>query len=218
MTHRWVLLLALAACVAASLWPRDLAAQAQNEGDGVRVGDRWIFEEKDEITGEPKGTYSAIVTEVSEKEIVTNVNVRGRNGSRMIVFDHDWNRVDDSIWKYKPNEGGGIRLPLEVGKQWRSEYDAVNMQTGAILRTTALSKVVAQEAVTTPAGTFDTFKIERHLRQVNTVDRSKGSETDIVMWYAPRINHWVKRTFLTKVEHRTRSNNSEELTDFSRKM
>ncbi len=217
MMHRWVLLVAAAVSMIVC-WPHDLAAQAQNEVDGVRVGDRWIYEEKDEITGEQKGTYSSVVTEVSQKEIVTSVSVRGRNGSRMIVFDHDWNRVDDSIWKYKPNEGGGIRLPLEVGKQWRSEYDAVNMQTGAILRTTASSKIVAQETVTTSAGTFDTYKIERHLRQVNTVDQSKGSESDIVMWYAPRINHWVKRTFLTKVEHRTRSNTSEELTDFSRKM
>jgi hypothetical protein len=40
----------------------------------VRVGDRFTYDTKDEITGDPKGTYVAVVTEVSEKEIVTSVS------------------------------------------------------------------------------------------------------------------------------------------------
>jgi hypothetical protein len=72
--------------------------------------------------------------------------------------------------------------------------------------------------VTTPAGTFETFKIERHVSQNNTVDATRGSQTDIVFWYAPTINRWVRRTFVTRIEKRVRSSSSEELTDFSRKM
>lgn len=203
----------------AVLWPHGLSAQPRDEtNDPIRVGDRFIYDTKDEITGEPKGTYVVIVTEVSDKEIVTNVSFRGRNGSQLVVLDHELNRIDDSVWKYKPNDGQGIHLPLAVGKTWRSEYDARNMQNGAILRTTGVSKVLAQETVTTPAGTFETFKIERHVMQYNTVDQTKGSETDIVTWYAPKINRWVRRTFVTRIEKRVRSSTSEELADFSRKM
>jgi hypothetical protein len=128
----------------AALWPQALSAQSSDEtNDPVRVGDRWIYDTKDEITGEPKGTYVAVVTEVSDKEIVTNVSFRGRDGSQLVVLDHDLNRVDDSIWKYHPNDGQGVRLPLAVGKEWRFEYDARNMQTGAVLRTSGVAKVVA---------------------------------------------------------------------------
>ena len=87
-----------------------------------------------------------------------------------------------------------------------------------MLRSTSISKVVAQETVTTPAGTFETFKIERHVLQHNTVDPTKESETDVITWFAPSINRWVRRTFLTRFEKRVRSNTSEELVDFSRKM
>jgi hypothetical protein len=31
------------------------------------------------------------------------------------------------------------------------------------------------------------------------------------MWNAPRINRWVRRTFVTRVEKRLRSNTSEKL-------
>jgi hypothetical protein len=201
------------------LSPNALSAQSPDDTSGpVRIGDRFTYETKDEITGDPKGTYVVVVTAVSEKEIVTNISVRGKNGSQLVVLDHDLNRIDDSLWKYKPSDGQGVQLPLSVGKTWRFEYNATNMQNGTVLRSTSVSKVVAQETVTTPAGTFETFKIERHVSQNNTVDATRGSQTDIVFWYAPTINRWVRRTFVTRIEKRVRSSSSEELTDFSRKM
>ena len=215
MVRIWmVVLLGLGA-----LWPQSLSAQSPDEANGpVRVGDRWTYETKDELTGEPKGTYVVVVTEMSDKEIVNTVSFRGKNGSQLVVLDHDLNRLDDSIWKYKPNDAQGVRPPLTVGKTWRFQYDARNMQNGAVLQTTGVAKVVAKETVTTPAGTFETFKIERHLRQHNTSDQTKNSESDVVTWYAPEINRWVRRTFVTRIEKRVRSSGSEELADFSRKM
>jgi hypothetical protein len=203
----------------AALCPYTLMAQSPDDGGGpVRAGDRYTFETKDEITGEPKGTYTSVVTEVSDKEIVTVNSFRGRPGQTMIVLDHDLDVVDDSVWKYSPNNAQGVRLPLTVSKEWRFEYDAKNMQNGVIIRTTGESKVVAQETVTTQAGTFDTYKIEQHILQHNTADPTKSSETNIVMWYAPNINRWVRRTFALRIEKRLRSSTSEELVDFSRKL
>jgi hypothetical protein len=107
-------------------------------------------------------------------------------------------------------------LPLAVGKTWGIEFDARNNLRGESIKGSSSSKVVAQEDVTTLAGTFNTFKIERQVRQFNTADPSKLTESQIVLWYAPRINHFVRRTTLVKFEERTRSIMSEELADFTR--
>lgn len=201
-----------------TLWPLVAAAQpADDLLDPVRVGDRWLFEFKDELSGEVKGIFAQVVTDVSEREIVTAVSRRGEEQTRLIAFDRDWNRIDDSLWKYRPNDGTGIKPPLGVGKEWRFENDASNMQTGAVLKTTGSSKVIAQEAVTTPAGSFDAFKIETRVRQVNTRDNTRDSETEVVFWYVPRINQWVRRTDTVRIEGRTRSKLTSELMDFSRK-
>jgi hypothetical protein len=66
------------------------------------------------------------------------------------------------------------------------------------------------------SGTFDTFKIDLPARELNTTDPSKISETEVITWFAPLINHWVRRTVVMRFQIRTRTSNSEELTDFSR--
>ncbi len=204
--------------LAAGLWPAALVAQSpQAPNEGVQVGDRWVFDSKDEITGFPKETYTRIVTEVSANEIVTEFFVRGKPGNTVMVFDRDWDLIDNSTWKFKPNDGQGIRLPLALGKSWRSEFDQKNTNTGANFRGSVSSKVAAQESLTAPAGTFDTFKIETSLKFFNSADPSKIWEGQIVKWYAPQVNIWVRKTFLLKFDKRPRVSTSEELTDFSRK-
>src|SRR5262249_12055209 len=75
------------------LWPGMLVAQSvERPSEEVQVGDAWVYDNKDGISGLPIGTYTSIVAEISPKEIVTNVIVRGRNDRRLVVFDHDWNR------------------------------------------------------------------------------------------------------------------------------
>jgi hypothetical protein len=162
----------------AVLWPPALLAQSPSESSGsARAGDRFIYDTKDEVTGEPKGSYVAVVTEVSDKEIVNSISIPGKPGSRLVVYDRNLNRIDDSTWKFKPNDGQGVRLPLTVGKTWRIEYEARNIQSGAVFRTTGMSKVAGQETVTTSAGTFETFKIESHFKSYNTVDQTKSQRT-----------------------------------------
>ena len=77
--------------------------------------------------------------------------------------------------------------------------------------------MVGREPVTTPAGTFEAFKIEHKSKQMSPSDESKIWESEIVVWYAPQINHWVRQTTLVTFEKRTRLNVSEELEDYTRK-
>jgi hypothetical protein len=210
-------LCAMLSVALAVAYPRNVVAQFFNEADGaVTVGDRWVYDTRDEMTGYPKETYTEIVTTLSPEEAVVNLTFSGSAASVVVTYDRDWNCIDNLIWRYSPSSGEGIRLPLAVGKTWGSEFDARNNITNENIRGSSSSKVVAQEDVTTPAGTFNAFKIERQVRLFDTADPSKLTENQIVFWYAPRISHFVRRTMLVKFQERTRSMTSEELADFTR--
>jgi hypothetical protein len=193
----------------------DVAAQV---GDlaGVLPGDRWVYEVKDEITGDVKSTTTVVVLDVSEKEINTRISVRGGARPFQTVFDRSWNRIDDGIWKFRPTDGTGVQTPLQVGKEWRFENKSTHTN-GTALSTTGQSKVVGEEKITTSAGTFDTFKIEIRMRHVNSNDQTKASTVNVTLWYAPTVNRWVRKTTKTQIEGRLRDSHTEELTDFSRK-
>jgi hypothetical protein len=156
------------------------------------------------------------VTEVSPKEVVTHVIVRGRNDRGIVVFDHDWNRFVLNNQKFDPNDGTGVQWPLAVGKEWRSSYTTRSTQT-ANTKSSTLSKAVAQETITTPAGTFETFKIDRQVKEFNAADPSRYRDTQMLMWFAPQINHWVRRTFIVKQEKRTVSSTTDELIEIIKK-
>ena len=184
---------------------------------GVLSGDRWTYEVTDEITGDVKQTSTVNVISVSDNEIVTRVTARGTDRPFQIVYDRNWNRLDDDVWKYRPSDGSGIPAPLEIGKEWRFDSKATNFQNGTAMRITGHSKVVAQEKITTEAGTFDTFKVESSSRQVNANDQTKDAKVSATLWYAPSINRWVRKTYKMQVEGRVRSSGTEELADYSRK-
>jgi len=192
------------------------AAQAVDPGP-VRVGDRWSYDIKDGLTGDLREAVTIVVGEVNEKEITTRNFIQGRDRPRTFVFDHDWNRIDDSVWKHRPNDLLGIKKPLQVGKQWRAEGNSTNMQTGVAMQTSGLAKVVRQEQITTPAGTFDTFRVELTVRQINTRDQTKSITVNTVMWYAPAINRWPKRQTEIRAEGRVRESFIDELTEYSRR-
>jgi hypothetical protein len=196
---------------------KDVRAQSFQEAEvALRVGDRWVYDTRDEMTGFPKETYTQIVTELSPEEAIVNLTFSGSATSVFVTYDRDWNCIDNLIWRFRPSSGEGVSSPLAVGKTWGIEFDARSNVTGESVKGSSSSRVVAQEDVTTLAGTFNAFKIERQVRQFNTADPSNLTESQIVLWYAPQINHIVRRTTLVKFQEHTRSSMSEELADFTR--
>jgi hypothetical protein len=204
--------------VFASLCPLRLAAQSPAAAnDDVRVGDWWTYDRKDEITGLPMSRYTSTVVEISPTEVVTRLAFSGRSTFGSVIFDHDWDRIANGNSRYKPNDGHGVRLPLAVGKEWRIEYEARNVQNGASMKGASSSKILAQETLTTSAGMFETYKIERQVKEVNAADPSRLTEIQFDLWFAPQINHWIRRTTITKIDKRTRSNETDELVELGRK-
>jgi len=196
-------------------WSACCTAQA-TEPDPIRVGDRWSYDLKDDLTGDLRHAVTVVVVEVTAKEITTRATIRGKELPQTMIFDHDWGRIDDGGWKLNPS-GLGIKMPLQVGKEWRSDANALHRQSGVAFRASSVAKVVKQEQVTTPAGTFDTYQVDTTTRLVNTRDQTKSSTWKFVYWYAPAVNRWVKRKAEQRYDGRLRDSHIEELTEYSRK-
>jgi hypothetical protein len=204
--------------VGLALSPHVAVAQSVDRPkEDIVAGDAWVYEEKDEITGLHIRTFTSWVTEVSAKEIVTNLINKENGGRGYAVFDHDWNRLVVGNQKFNPNDGHGVRWPLAVGKEWKHEFIIINAQAGANMKSSSLAKVVAKETVTTPAGTFETFKIDRHMKAFNVADPSRSQDTQFLMWFAPEVNHWVRRTINFTVDKRLRSSETDELIEIKKK-
>ncbi len=191
------------------------AAQTPEPG-AIRVGDRWSYDIKDGLTGDLRNAITIVVVEANDKEITTRVTFPGKDRAQTVVFDPDWGRIDDGTWKLRPS-GIGIKKPLQIGKEWKSDSNGMNLQSGIAHHASGAAKVVAQEKVVTPAGTFDTFRIDMTVRMINTRDQTRSQNWTFAVWYAPAINRWVKRTAEWRQEGRVRDSFTEELTAYSRK-
>jgi hypothetical protein len=192
-------------------------SQAQSADPGpIRVGDRWSYEVKDSLTGDLRPAMTVVVGEINDKEITTRVSLRGKDRPLTVIQDLDWGRIDDGSWKLRP-PGIGIKKPLQIGKEWRSDANGIHLQSGVTFRAEGIAKVVGQEQITTQAGTFDAFRIDMTVRMINTKDQTRSQNWTFVVWYAPTINRWVKKTSEWRSEGRVRDSFSEELTEYSRR-
>jgi hypothetical protein len=181
-------------------------------------GDHWTYEIRDEITGKISGPRENVVTEVTPKNISLRFTNAGNTNEGFDVYDRSWNLISAPNWRYAPYQGStGIQAPLEVGKIWSFRSANTNGTNGAIWKESGTSKIVGRETVTTKAGTFDTFKIEINFSTQNVKDPTRKNDLAFQTWYAPAIDHWVKRIAVIKSDGHVRSNNTYELIDYGRK-
>jgi len=193
------------------------SANSPEPMEDAQPGDHWTYEIRDEITGEVKSTITNTVTDVSASEISTRIAQLGNSNSGYQTFDRSWNLTNNGVWRSTPNDGTGIRAPLAVGKTWSFKSTDVNSTAGFSTKRSGTSKVVAQESVTTRAGTFDTFKIETSFQLQSTNDPTKKFQIVQQTWYAPVIDHWVKRSFLSRSDGRVREKSTVELVEYGRR-
>jgi hypothetical protein len=180
-------------------------------------GDRWTYEIRDEITGSVTESREYAVTEVTPTEISVRYKVLGTRNEGLIVYDRSWNVVEDRPWRYTPNDGAGIQSPLAVGKTWPVQTNNINSANGSVWKRSGTSKVVGQESLTTKAGTFDTFKIETTFTGRNVNNPTMKNEVTSLTWYAPAIDHWVKRSFVSRAEKHLQIDRVVELVEYGRK-
>jgi hypothetical protein len=180
-------------------------------------GDHWTYEVRDEISGTISATRENVVTEVTPTEISVRFKIVGTPNDGLYVYDRSWNLLSNGPWKYSPNDGAGIRAPLATGKTWLFKSNNVNAGNGSTWNWSGNSKVVGEESLTTRAGTFQTFRIESTSSGHNVNDPTRKEDVTSQTWYAPAIDHWVKRVFIVRADNHLKISNTLELTEYGRK-
>ena len=185
--------------------------------DPPMVGDHWTYEVRDEITGELKFSTTTLVTDVTPTEVALRAQSPSFAGPGVYIYDRSWDLKSSPIWRVSPNDGSGVRLPLNVGSAWKFQSDAIYGPRGTTFKNSGSSKVVGQESITTSAGTFDAFKIETTVNGRNANDPTKRFELQTTTWYAPSIDHWVKRISKSSFNGRVDADTSMELVEYGRR-
>ena len=211
-----IIFLCLVSALAAELQP-NFAASADESMQQVAPGDHWTYEVKDEISGNVKSTRTDLVTDVTQKDIAVRVDFANTGRTNHLLYDHSWNLLRSGSYKYSPNDGTGVKLPLTVGAQWKFSADVVNSSNGQTFKRTVNSKVTSQESITTKAGTFQTFVIETNFTGKFVQDPTIVNDTSAHTWFSPDINHWVKRSIVYRQNGHVMENNTLELTEYGRK-
>jgi len=193
------------------------ASEPPEPMEGPQPGDHWTYESRDEITGDVKSTFVQTITDVAATEINVRVTVLGNPNNGYVTFDSGWNLTNDGTWRFTPNDGSGVRVPLSIGKTWPIKATGVRTAPNATWKRSGTAKVVGQESITTRAGTFDTFKIELSYQLQNSNDPTKKAQIIQRTWYAPAIDHWVKRTTESRQDGRLTDKNSVELVEYGRR-
>lgn len=190
---------------------------AQETMEDTQLGDHWTYDVRDDISGDVKSVLTNTVTDLADSQIGVRNTWAGHSGSGYQTFDRSWNLIQSGVQRYSPNDGTGIRAPLAVGKTWSFNSNDINGTSGLSGKRSGTSKVTKQESITTPAGTFDTFRIETSIQIRNANNATDKAQVVVQTWYAPAINHWVKRSVVTRSEGRVRANNTVELVEYGRR-
>jgi hypothetical protein len=194
------------------------AEQQSNSMDPPMLGDHWIYDVRDEITGELKNTVTDTITDLTPTEIAVRVQSQPYSiGDGILIFDRLWDEKNDPTWRYSPSDGTGIKMPLAVGNTWKFHSDQLRTGYGTTFRNVGTSKVVGTESVTTDAGTFEALKIETSINGHNAHDSTKRFEFKVTTWYVPSVDHWVKRTIKSAFNGRVQQNSSAELIEYGRR-
>lgn len=217
-------LLAYATLLSAQTPPSQPSAPApftsaieQETMEDPQIGDHWTYEVRDDVSGDLKATMTHTITDITPKEISIRTAVLGRPNGGYFTYDHSWDLINSDTWRSSPNDGTGIRAPLSVGKTWTFKSIDSNTTSGVSLKRSGTSRVTAKETLTTRAGTFEVFKIETSFEARNSNDATRKYQSEQQTWYAPAINHWVKRTFVSRAEGRVRDRSAVELVEYGRR-
>jgi len=162
----------------------------------LKVGDTSVVRNLDLQTGEKRDTTIVVIMIDADK--IVNETSGSTSGTRTYTRDYNLLEVKTGekvtltvkpFWAY-------LRFPLEVGQTWGGFFESESVVRPRNLSTQWRWKanVVAVEPITVAAGTFQAFKIEYDGRyfahQGNQSWTGSHKET---AWYAPAINHFVKR-------------------------
>jgi hypothetical protein len=163
-------------------------AQEQAEAPTYKDGDFWQFRVKewdfigyasDALSGDYEVVYSQ-----------GKLSVFHLDGDQKIPVDRGVDELKRMVGAWKAKTIFYLQFPLFVGKQWRDDYEVTLRGSNKKIWRIAESRVTEIENVTTQAGIFRAFRIEREARgQSGVAGLSRftmfySSETKSVLKYS----------------------------------
>jgi len=170
---------AFLAAMLVGMMPAALVAQPAADKPKIVVGDKWQFVS----TTEPgkADTWSRTVLEVQGDD-----RLRVQLGAGTIAdYDGGMDWMPDGNPDYRRQL---VAYPLAIGKEWSVARRFPNPNTSE----TGKAKVVAQEQITVPAGTFQCWRIEADASLVNRTNSERRVWT---RWYCPEVK-WIAKEIL----------------------
>ena len=184
----WVLCTALVSSVVSAQQP---------DGQGkpvVKVGEVAVFAvnaKADKRMTEETTT----ITAVDDAQIKSKTVRPDRTPAEMEgVATREWHQVQSgsSGTRYDP-PFPALKFPLVVGNSWKGVYEATGA-TGARSKAEIDFKVVAAEKLVTPAGEFETLKIESN-GWITGISWQGSFRMAQAQWYAPAISRIVRSEY-----------------------
>lgn len=152
-----------------------------------RIGDQWVYALTDRYT-KVKRTVRYSVDEID----VPTEKVSFNQGGKVEDMDGNVVSVTASIggeFDMSMPPQGWVRLPLETQSSWNASYQKSNRRGSAIYQFDLKARVIAEETVVVPAGTFKTTRIDWNGYAVQ--DRESGVY-EAKVWYSKELNRIVK--------------------------
>jgi hypothetical protein len=191
-------------------------AVAEEQRVHAQVGSYWNYLTTDEIKG-TKSILETILTEVNGDERVIRTNLPDQNA---MVCDKNWNLIQSGAYKFHPNNGQGVPVPLQIGS--KSQVNVTfNVQSAAgwsKLRPHSVeAEIVSAETISTKAGQFETYRVE-------ITSKFRGSPTTplsvnelMTGWFSPKVDHFVRTQIETRTDGHLITKNSSELIEYEMK-
>jgi hypothetical protein len=172
-----------------------------------KVGDRWAFRETDLLTKSETGRWTETVTAVDPAEYW----IDSLRSSRTIWRGDNAKRVHREQFLFDeaaPNQRGktvatndagcAYPWPLKVGSKWECT-EVVTFPNGWRVRYELKFTVEAAESVETPAGRFDTLRLEAKGFATNETNNNNVTGHERIVWLAPAAKREVRHEIRTRL-------------------
>lgn len=167
-----------------------LGAQEQAPAPVYNEGDIWVFRVTEHMSAE------------STKGLDGNYKVIYKGGKFVVAFpggEKPQTKQDLSQLRNmldEPNDKKQLlQFPLAIGNKWTTAYETDSRATSRPIRRSGETKVTGTEQITTPAGTFRAFKIERY-ETGGKFKKSGGDERGTyTYYYSPEVRGIVKLSY-----------------------
>ena len=171
----------------------ELAPIVSIDSFDLKKGDQWTHQRIDLLSGNMIATFPRTVKEIAEGK----VQLVDANGIVRAVSDANLNvlalfKQDGSIDQEYSKARLYHKLPLRQGDKWKAEY-TVKRASGSTSNITVELRAVRQERVSTPAGVFNTLRVDGNSKyQSIDVDGKKGAGgSTIRYWLSPVVGNVV---------------------------